>query len=316
MLTETTVRSAQLIQPLFLLDHDEATEEISALPGQWRLGRKPLLDKVEALEALGVGGVALFPCLGPEVKDSSGTAALDPQGLIPRRVRELKDHFPQMTVFTDLALDPFTTHGHDGILTADGKDVDNDATVEQLARMAVVHAQAGADYVCPSDMMDGRVRVIRQHLDAAYHTRTGILSYAAKFNSAFYGPFREAVGSGPAQGNAYLDKSTYQLPPSNRREALHDALLDEEEGADILMVKPAGCYLDVLAHLRGLTSLPLAAYQVSGEYAQIQAAAQLSWLNLKAARDESLLAIRRAGADVIFTYFAEAFAQDHPSFPL
>jgi len=279
------------------------------MPGVFRRSLSDLVQEARELSDLGIPGVAVFPVTDPGLKNSAGAAALDPNGLVLRAVRALKQAVPGLLVFTDIALDPYTTHGHDGVLTADGSDVDNDATVAVLARMAVLHAGAGADFVAPSDMMDGRVRSIREALDAAGHSGTGILSYAAKFASAYYGPFREAVGSAAAAGTRALDKRTYQLNPANRREALADALLDEQEGADLLMVKPAGPYLDVIAELRSATRLPLAAYQVSGEYAQLHAAARMGWLDLEKTRDESLLAIKRAGADVILTYFAKAFAQ-------
>jgi porphobilinogen synthase len=205
---------------------------------------------------------------------------------------------------TDIALDPYTTHGHDGVLNAAGDDVENDRTVSILAQMAVLHARAGVDLVAPSDMMDGRVGAIRRALDAAGFERTGIMAYSAKFASAYYGPFRDAVGSAKAAGTRLLGKATYQLDPANRREALVEAALDEAEGADILMVKPAGPYLDIIRDVREATRKPVAAYQVSGEYSQIHAAARLGWLDYEKARDESLLAIRRAGADMILTYFA------------
>jgi porphobilinogen synthase len=212
-------------------------------------------------------------------------------------------------VITDVALDPYTSHGHDGVLNAAGDDVDNDATVGRLAEMAVRQARAGVDFVAPSDMMDGRVGAIRAALDAAGFTATGILAYSVKFNSAYYGPFREAVGSAQAAGTKLLSKATYQLDPANRRAALAEAELDEAEGADILMVKPAGAYLDIIREVRERSERPLAAYQVSGEYAQIHAAARLGWLDLERTRDESLLAIKRAGADLILTYFAKDVAR-------
>ena len=214
-----------------------------------------------------------------------------------------------MVVITDVALDPYTSHGHDGVLNTAGTDVDNDATVEILSRMAVVQAGAGVDWVAPSDMMDGRVGAIRAALDEAGHTEVSILSYAVKFASAFYGPFRDAVGSQQAAGKAYLDKKTYQLNPTNSREAAREAELDEEEGADILMVKPAGAYLDIIRDVSQNTDLPVAAYQVSGEYAQIHAAAKAGWLDYEQTRNESLLAIKRAGADLILTYFAREVAE-------
>jgi porphobilinogen synthase len=210
-------------------------------------------------------------------------------------------------------LDPYTTHGHDGVLTEDGQDVDNDRTLEILSRMSVLNAQAGADFVAPSDMMDGRVGAIREALDGAGLIRTGIVAYSAKFNSAYYGPFRDAVGSSKAAGTTLLSKAGYQLDPANVRQAEREVMLDELEGADILMVKPAGPYLDVIRMTRESTSLPVAAYQVSGEYAQIHAASEMGWLDLKRCRDESLLAIKRAGADLILTYFAKAWATDYSS---
>jgi porphobilinogen synthase len=214
-----------------------------------------------------------------------------------------------LVVITDVALDPYTSHGHDGVLNPAGDDVNNDATVARLAAMAVRQARAGVDFVAPSDMMDGRVGAIRAALDAAGYVETGILAYSVKFNSAYYGPFREAVGSAQAAGTKFLSKATYQLDPANRRAALAEAELDEAEGADILMVKPAGAYLDIIRDVRERSDRPLAAYQVSGEYAQIHAAARLGWLDLERARDESLLAIKRAGADLILTYFAKDVAR-------
>jgi len=219
----------------------------------------------------------------------------------------LKKELPEFPLFADVALDPYTSHGHDGLLNQTGKDVDNDATVRLLMKQATLLADAGADFVAPSDMMDGRIAYIRKALDQAGFTETGILSYAAKFASSLYGPFRDAVGSAESAGTQSLDKRGYQADPANRRAILKDALLDEAEGADVLMVKPAGPYLDILRDLRESTRLPLAAYQVSGEYAQIHAAAQKGWVDLRKIRDESLLSIRRAGADLIFTYFAKDF---------
>jgi porphobilinogen synthase len=262
------------------------------------------------LASLGIHGVALFPKVDPSRKSNDGVEALNPNALALRAIQAAKAGSPGTVIFADIALDPYTTHGHDGLLTSNGLDVDNDRTVEVLAKMAVLTARAGADFVAPSDMMDGRVAAIRQALDAAGHTGTGILAYSAKYASAYYGPFRDAVGSARKAGEAPISKATYQMNPANRREAIREALLDAAEGADLLMVKPGGPYLDILRDLRGATDLPLAAYQVSGEYAMIAAAAAQGWLDLRAARDESLIALRRAGADLILTYFAEAFARD------
>jgi len=310
LVAENRVTVDDLIAPLFVVDGKPAPEEIKSMPGVFRLSIADLVKECRALRKLGVRAVALFPKLDPKLKTPHGAEALDPDTLILRAIRAVKQAVPDLLLVADIALDPYTTHGHDGVLTDDGMDVDNDRTVAALAEMAVLHAEAGVDWVAPSDMMDGRVGAIRHALDAANHAGTVILAYAAKFNSAYYGPFREAVGSAQAAGTTLLGKHTYQLDPANGREAIKDALLDEQEGADILMVKPAGAYLDVIRDLRAATRLPVAAYQVSGEYSQIQAAAQLGWLDLRRTRDESLLAIKRAGADMILTYFARAFAQD------
>ncbi len=309
LLAETALSTDHLVAPLFV-KQSGPPEDIESLPGNRRLNPDDLLRECEQLLKLGVNAVALFPCIDASLKNSSGTEALKPDNLLNTTARKLKDGLPELAVITDVALDPYTTHGHDGLINEKG-DVENDSTVEVLAKMAVLQARAGVDYVAPSDMMDGRILAIRQTLDAENLTGTGILAYSAKFASAYYGPFRDAVGSRLPAGT-YLDKRTYQLNPANPREAILDALLDEEEGADILMVKPAGVYLDILSELRKRTLLPLAAYQVSGEYAQIHAAAQKGWLDLDAAMLESLLAIRRAGADLIFTYFARKFAESFP----
>jgi porphobilinogen synthase len=227
-----------------------------------------------------------------------------------RAVRAVKKAVPELAVITDVALDPYTTHGHDGVLNAARDDVENDRTVGILAKMAVLQARAGVDLVAPSDMMDGRVGAIRKALDAAGFSGTGIMAYAVKYNSAYYGPFREAVGSAQAAGTRLLSKATYQMNPANRREAVLEATLDTLEGADIIMVKPAGPYLDIIREVRAATRKPVAAYQVSGEYAQLHAAARLGWLDLARTRHESLLAIKRAGADMILTYFAKEMAKE------
>ena len=308
LVRETRVHAGDLIAPLFVHENGDHPEPVASMPGVYRHSLAGLVEEAKALADLGIPGVALFPCLQPSLKDEAGTAALDPKALVLRAVQALKQSVPRLAVFTDIALDPYTTHGHDGLLSEDGTTVDNDRTVEVLAQMAVLHAQAGVDMVAPSDMMDGRVRALREALDSDGYAQTGILAYSAKFASSFYGPFRDAVGSQRAPGQAPIDKQTYQADPSHRRHALEDALLDATEGADILMVKPAGAYLDILRDLRQSTRLPLAAYQVSGEYAMICAAAERGWLDLQACRDESLLAIKRAGADCILTYFAKEFA--------
>ncbi len=308
MVEETVLRPADFIAPLFVVDGKAAPEEIGSMPGVYRLNIADLVKECRALWKLGVPAVALFPKLDPKLKDDTGTQALDEDTLVLRAVRAVKKAVPELTVITDVALDPYTTHGHDGVLTAARDDVENDRTVDILGRMAVLQARAGVDLVAPSDMMDGRVGAIRQALDAAGFTGTGILAYSVKYNSAYYGPFRDAVGSAQAAGTRLLSKATYQMNPANRREALTEARLDDAEGADILMVKPAGLYLDIIREVREATRKPVAAYQISGEYAQIHAAARLGWLNLERCRNESLLAIKRAGADLILTYFAKEMA--------
>ncbi len=304
LVRETEIRPADLIQPLFVIDGDGEPEAIESLPGQSRWPLAKLVEECRRLAGLGIPAVALFPKLEPSLKTPRGEQALNPDTLVLRAVRAVKLAVPELAVITDVALDPYTIHGHDGLLSDDGRRVLNDETVEVLARMAVLKAEAGADFVAPSDMMDGRVGAIREALDAHRLTDTGIMAYSAKFASAYYGPFRDAVGSSQAAGTTLLDKATYQLDPANRREAQTETALDEAEGADVLMVKPAGPYLDIIRELRDATALPVAAYQVSGEYAQLHAAARLGWLNLPCCRDESLLAIKRAGADMILTYFA------------
>jgi porphobilinogen synthase len=309
MVEETQLRPADFIAPLFVVEGAAPPDEIASMPGVFRYGLKDLVEECRALHGLGVPAVALFPKLDPTLKNETGTGALDRDGLVLRAVRAVKQAVPELVVITDVALDPYTTHGHDGVLNAAGDDVENDRTVEILRRMAVLQAEAGVDLVAPSDMMDGRVGAIRQALDAAGHTSTGILAYSAKFNSAYYGPFRDAVGSAQAAGTRLLSKATYQMNPANRREAVEEVLLDIAEGADMVMVKPAGAYLDIIRDVREATRKPVAAYQVSGEYAQIQAAARLGWLDLARTRHESLLAIKRAGADLILTYFAKEMAK-------
>lgn len=310
LVEETRLGVEDLIAPLFVHDGVEAQVPVPSLPGVVRWSIEGLIGECGVLAELGVRAVALFPVTPPGLKDARGSEALNPDNLVNRSVRAVKRAVPGLTVITDVALDPYTDHGHDGLLEAATGRIDNDATVARLAEMAVVQAGAGSDWVAPSDMMDGRVGAIRAALDRAGRQDTVILSYAAKFASAYYGPFRDAVGSRAAAGGTYLDKRTYQLNPANAREALDDALRDEAEGADLLMVKPAGPYLDVIRALREATRLPVAAYQVSGEYAALHAASERGWLDLKAARDESVLGIKRAGADLILTYFARALAED------
>ena len=307
--SETEVLPQHLIQPVFVIEGEGAPEAIDSMPGISRLSIKDTVAECRELHGLGVSGVALFPKLDESLKSDDGREALNPNTLVLRAIRAVKAAVPELTVITDLALDPYTEHGHDGLWDAAAQDLANDATVEVLTEMAVLAAEAGVDMVAPSDMMDGRVGAIRSALDDNDFEKTAIMAYSAKFASALYGPFRDAVGSATSAGSHNLNKRSYQLNPANRREALVEIALDEEEGADVLMVKPAGPYLDIIREVREETELPLAAYQVSGEYAQIMAAAEKGWLDLERCRNESLLAIRRAGADMILTYFAKAFAQ-------
>jgi len=286
------------IYPLFV--HDGASDEpIAAMPGCRRLSEAGLLAEVARVLPLGIRFVALFPAIDESLKDSTGSESYNPEGLIPRLVSTLKERHPELMLVTDVALDPYSSDGHDGIVAPDGRIL-NDETVEVLCRQAVCQARAGADIIAPSDMMDGRVGAIREALDDEGFTETSILAYSAKYASAFYGPFREALDSAPKGG----DKKTYQMNPANVREALREVALDQDEGADMVMVKPAGPYLDVIAALRQATDLPVAAYQVSGEYAMLKAAAQQGWLDERQVVLESLLSIRRAGADLILTYYA------------
>lgn len=297
-----------LIQPLFVIDGDTERQPIASMPGQYRFSITELVAECQELQRLGIAGVALFPSLDPKLKSADGKEALNPDTLILRAVRAVLAACPGLLVMTDIALDPYTTHGHDGLLNADGTDVDNDRTVSILCQMACMHAAAGVPFVAPSDMMDGRIGAIRDALDAAGFSQTGIIAYSAKFNSAYYGPFRDAVGSAKAAGTHLLSKASYQMDPASLRGVSREIELDLEEGADVIMVKPAGAYLDIIRLASEISDVPVAAYQVSGEYAQIHAAAQLGWLDLQAVRDESLLAIKRAGANIILTYFAKDIA--------
>lgn len=306
LVREHRVLAEDLIYPLFV--HALAgNEDIASMPGVQRHSMDSLVRECEAAAQAGLRSVAIFPAINASLKDARGSHGLADDNLLYRAVRAVKSALPELVIITDVALDPYTSHGHDGVLTEDGRQVANDETVELLCQLAVREAAAGADIVAPSDMMDGRVGAIRQALDAAGFQDTLILSYAAKYASAFYGPFRDAVGSKIGQDS--ISKATYQMDPGNAREALREIALDEEEGADMVMVKPAGPYLDIIRLVRENTLLPLAAYQVSGEYAQIHAAARLGWLDYERTRDESLLAIKRAGADLILTYFAREFAE-------
>ena len=294
---ETWVGPQHFVYPLFL-HAGNGTQPIESMPGASRHDLSSLVDEVGAAAELGVNGVVLFPAVEESLKNSTGDESFNPEGLIPQAIRAVKKAYPDVMVFTDVALDPYNSDGHDGIVH-EGRIL-NDETVEVLCKQAVCQAEAGADVISPSDMMDGRIGAIRDALDDEGFTEVSILSYCAKYASSFYGPFRDALDSAPKAG----DKKTYQMDPANVREAIREIESDEDEGADFLMVKPAGPYLDVIRFMREHTALPVAAYQVSGEYAMLKAAAANGWLDERATVLESLLAIRRAGADLIFTYFA------------
>ncbi len=305
MVAETSVKPADFIYPLFVHEGSEV-QPISAMPGINRWSIDSLLGEVSRAWDLGIRCVVLFPKVSDSLKTEDGKECFNPEGLIPRAIRRLKKELPQMTVMTDVALDPYSCDGHDGIVSSEGV-VLNDETVEYLCRQAVVQAQSGADLIGPSDMMDGRVGAIRDALDEEGFEDVGIISYTAKYSSAYYGPFREALDSAPRETTAKpipKDKSTYQMDPANSREAITEAQLDEQEGADILMVKPGLAYLDIIHGLRKESNLPIAAYNVSGEYSMVKAASERGWIDEKSVVLETLLCFRRAGADLILTYHA------------
>ncbi|HTO06143.1 MAG TPA: porphobilinogen synthase [Myxococcota bacterium] len=300
---ETRVTPGDLIDALFVVEGSGVREPISAMPGVFRLSVDQLADEAKRIADLGLGGVILFGI--PARKDALGSGAYDPDGIVPRAIRAMKKATPELVVIADVCLCEYTDHGHCGVY--DGASVHNDETLPLLARTALVAAEAGADVVAPSDMMDGRVRAIRRGLDAAQLEDTVILSYAAKYASAFYGPFREAAESAPQSG----DRRGYQMDPANAREALVEIETDLAEGADMILVKPALPCLDIVRAARERFAVPLVAYQVSGEYSMLQAAIERGWLESPRAIDESLLSIRRAGADRIISYFAKDFARRH-----
>jgi porphobilinogen synthase len=308
MARETRLSTDHLIAPLFVMPGTDDREEVASMPDTYRHTIDRLVDEAETLDALGVPAVALFPAIPDAKKTPDAAHALEPDHLYPNAVRALKDAVPELMVITDTALDPYNADGHDG-LVRDGK-IQNDATIEVMREMAVLHAEAGADIVAPSDMMDGRVGLIREALDAAGHPDVAILSYTAKYSSTFYGPFRDALDSAPKDEQSTAEKAipdtkdTYQMDPANGEEAVRELMLDLEEGADMVMVKPALPYLDVIHRVQAHSDVPVAAYNVSGEYAMIKAAAQNGWLDEKKCAMEALTGIRRAGADLILTYFA------------
>ena len=301
MVRETRLSASDLIYPLFVMEGRDQRREIASMPGQFRLSIDLLVKEAGEVAGLGIPAIMLFGI--PDHKDERGTSGYDPNGIVQRAVKAVKDQVPGLLVITDVCIDEYTSHGHCGIVR-DGRIL-NDETLECLRAMARTHAESGAVMVAPSDLMDGRVAAIRSELDRSGYPDLPIMAYAAKFASCFYAPFRDAAGSAPQFG----DRQSYQMDPANRREALREIALDVEEGADIVMVKPALPYLDVIAAARAHTSLPVAAYQVSGEYSMIKAAGKAGWLDESRAMLESLLAIKRAGADLILTYFAKDAAR-------
>lgn len=299
MATETRLHPSNFIAPLFLIEGENEKQEIESMPGYFRYSLDLITEEVKELWAMGVKSVLLFAMALDQTKDNEGTEALNPDGLMQRGIRAIKEAVPEVCLMTDIALDPYSSFGHDGIV--ENGEIINDETVEVLMEMAISHAQAGADIVAPSDMMDGRIGAIRIGLETAGFINTGIMAYSAKYASCFYGPFRDALDSAPGFG----DKKTYQMNPANAMEGVKEALLDIEEGADIVMVKPAMAYLDVIKSVKEVSPIPVSAYHVSGEYAMIKAAALKGWLNETEAMVESLTAIKRAGADLIATYFVK-----------
>jgi porphobilinogen synthase len=299
MVAETKLHVDDFILPLFIQEGKGQKNEIASMPGYYRYSMDLLKKEIHELRALDIKSVLLFVMVPDSKKDNQGTEALNPNGLMQQSIKMIKDMAPELCVMTDVALDPYSEYGHDGIVI-DSKIV-NDPTNEILGEMAVSHAEAGANFVAPSDMMDGRIQIIREHLEESGFDNTGIMAYSAKYASCFYGPFRDALDSAPGFG----DKKTYQMDPANKREAIKEALMDQSEGADILMVKPALSYLDIIAEVKAATDLPIAAYQVSGEYAMIKAAAEKGWLDEQSAMLETLTSIKRAGADLIASYFAK-----------
>ncbi len=303
MVEETRLSTKDFIFPLFLIEGQQQKVEVASMPGIYRYSADLLLQEIADCLELGLHTFALFPAIADEKKDKYATESYNPEGLYLSTIAEIKRQLPQATIMTDVAMDPYSSDGHDGIV--ENGQILNDETLEVLGKMALAQAQAGADIIGPSDMMDGRVNYLRMVLDDFDFEQVSIMSYSAKYASAFYGPFRDALDSAPKAG----DKKTYQMDPANQTEALREAELDTEEGADFLMVKPALAYLDVIKLLKDHSMLPIAAYNVSGEYAMVKAAAEKGWLDGPATMQESLLSIKRAGASIILTYFAKEMAQ-------
>lgn len=308
LVSETQLSVNDFIVPLFIVEGENVKEEIASMPNYFRYSLDLIETEVQELWSLGLKSVLLFVKAEEDRKDNQGAEALNPDGLMQRAIKTIKKAVPEILVMTDVALDPFSSFGHDGIV--ENGEIINDETADVLAEMALSHAQAGADFVAPSDMMDGRILQIRTKLEQEGYTNTGIMSYSAKYASAFYGPFREALDSAPVDAkDVPKDKKTYQMNPANRKEALSETLADIEEGADIVMVKPGLCYLDIIRDLANEVDLPIAVYQVSGEYAMLKAAAEKGWLDHDSVMLEQLTAIKRAGASLIASYFAKDVAK-------
>jgi porphobilinogen synthase len=299
LVAETTLTPSDFILPMFIDEGENVEFEIPSMPGYFRRSIDGTIQEVKELWSMGIKSVLLFVKAPDDLKDNTGKEAWNPDGLMQRTIKAIKDAVPEMVVMTDVALDPYSIYGHDGIV--ENGEIVNDSTVEALVKMSLSHAKAGADFVAPSDMMDGRIFAIRKALEENNFTKTGIMAYSAKYASCFYGPFRDALDSAPGFG----DKKTYQMDYANRTEAVKEALMDEEEGADIVMVKPAMAYLDIIREVKNSVHIPVSAYHVSGEYALIKAAAKMGWINEEKAILESLTSIKRAGADLIATYFAK-----------
>jgi len=299
LVAETTLTPGDFILPMFIDEGENVEFEIPSMPGYYRRSIDGTIKEVKELWSMGIKSVLLFVKAPDELKDNTGKEAWNPEGLMQRSIKAIKDAVPEMVVMTDVALDPYSIYGHDGIV--ENGEIVNDPTVEALVKMSLSHAKAGADFVAPSDMMDGRIFAIRKALEENNFTKTGIMAYSAKYASCFYGPFRDGLDSAPGFG----DKKTYQMDYANRTEAVKEALMDEEEGADIVMVKPAMAYLDIIREVKNQVHIPVSAYHVSGEYAMIKAAAKMGWINEEKAILESLTSIKRAGADLIATYFAK-----------
>jgi porphobilinogen synthase len=303
MVEETNLSVKDLILPMFLIDGNNKAVEVASMPGIYRYSADRMIDEIGVCRDLGIKAFDIFPNIAEELKDKYATEALNEDGLYLRTLKKIREVFPDIAIMTDVAMDPYSSDGHDGIV--ENGEILNDETLEVLAKMAVAQARAGADIIGPSDMMDGRVGYIREALDEAGYTNVSIMSYTAKYASAFYNPFRDALNSAPKFG----DKKTYQMNPANKREALIEAELDFMEGADVLMVKPALLYLDIIQQLNANFDLPIAAYNVSGEYSMVKAAAQKGWLDNDRVMVETLLSFKRAGAKIILTYFAKEYAQ-------